>query len=78
MIVMPAKTANRCRLLNILVTYFQDSESVLSINPSIDRYFKIHLLLFPSLLFLGVLCVFAVRKKKLPHRGLKIMATYFQ
>ncbi|MEG3908537.1 hypothetical protein Q5691_16670 [Microcoleus sp. w1-18aA5] len=36
-IVLPAQTANRCRLLMILANYFQDSESVSRIHPSIDR-----------------------------------------
>ncbi|MEO9127531.1 MAG: hypothetical protein ABI262_23010 [Microcoleus sp.] len=38
-IVLPAKTANLCRLPNILAAYFQDSESVSRIHLSIDRYF---------------------------------------
>jgi len=36
-IVLPAQTANRCRLLRILANYFQHSESVSRIHPSIDR-----------------------------------------
>jgi hypothetical protein len=39
MIVLPATTANRCRLLKILGAYFQDSESVSRLHLSIDRYF---------------------------------------
>ncbi|WP_293302141.1 hypothetical protein [Microcoleus sp. PH2017_27_LUM_O_A] len=37
-IVLPAKTANRCRLLRILAAYFQDTESFSRTHLSIDRY----------------------------------------
>ncbi|MEG4810839.1 hypothetical protein QUA79_25645 [Microcoleus sp. F8-D1] len=38
-IVVPAKTANRCRLLRIMATLFHDTEPVSRLHLSIDRYF---------------------------------------